>query len=837
MRLSLLVRTTAVCCALGLGTAGVFAQSGYTPSGGESAIAGVLPGDQVRPQLSLSPSGGYLVWQDNNTCRYGLGISALALDNTLRRVGANFRVNKIGLGDQENPQVSLLSGGGAAFVWQGGRQGFQHIYGRFLSTNNAWLAEDMLISSPTNRFQRTPAVAGLAGGSVAVVWTSFNQAGSGTMQDVYGQLLSPAGERVGGEFLVNQFTDFNQRSPAIAALSNGGFVVVWVSELQRGSYRDNPDAEFLYPNTSTNAVPPSVDVYGRLFDANGSPQGNEFLVNTSSNSCAHPSVAAAADGSFVVTWAERDMQARMNQTGWDVYARAFSSAGTGGVVGRVNSFLANDQRAPQVSALRTNYLVVWTSLGQDGSWEGVYGQFLQADASHLGDEFRVNTTTLGRQVQPTVASDGAGQFLSVWASFTLASQSVDLFGQGYAATGFVPAPATVQIGPPPPESFIDIQPGSGNGPLPPPAVAFAAPGLDFPGLSAALPGAYTTNANGDLITSSASPLAGLPGAYNGLFYDTNGVSVLSAGSFSAKVTTRYAYSAKLALGGRTYTLSGKFDANGQSTGAIVRSGGLSRLMVSLQLVHLPASSGDQIRGTVTDTGNWQAQIVADRLVFDARVRKATAYAGSYTLVIPPATNGPAGSGFGTLKVSTAGLLQWTASLADGSKLTQSSAVSAQGYCPLLASLYRGQGMLTSWLQLVGIGSGGKVLWIKPQGALALWFPGSFTNSVEAALSPYAKSTAAGLFQGGSLSFSGGAVNQMLTKALVMNARGQLLSPPSSQLKLSLNPASGLFQGTTSLLDPLGGKVSFQGVVVPNQLYGAGFFQKNGVSGQVYWSLP
>ncbi len=819
MRLSLLVRPTAVCCAMWLGAAGAFAQSGYPAHNGEYAVAGALPGDQVRPQLSLSPSGGYLVWQDNATCRYGLGISALALDNTLRSSGAGFRVNKIGLGDQENPKVSLLKDGGAGFVWQGGRQGFQHIYGRFISSNNTWVAEELLISSPTNRFQRTPAIAGLSGGTAAVVWSSLNQAGAGSMQDVYAQLFSPQGEKVGSEFLVNQFTAFNQRSPALAALSGGGFVVVWVSEFERSSFRDNPSSAFRY--ASTNSILPSVDIYARIFNADGSSHGEEFLVNTSANNCDHPSVAAGADGGFAVAWAERDQQVKANV--WDVFARAFSGAGTGGAAARVNTFLAGEQSAPQISALGTNYLAVWTSTGQDGSWEGVYGQYLQADGSHLGDEFRVNTTTLGRQIQPAVASDGAGQFLSVWASYTLLSHSVDLFAQNYAAAGFVPAPATQQFGPPSPEVFIDLRPGSGNGPLPPSTVSFAGSKLDLPDSSASTP--------------LDNPLASLPGTYNGLFYDTNGVSPLSAGSFAAKVTSRYAYSAKLVLNGRAYSVSGTFDAAGQDSRPIARSGGLSKLNVTLQLVHLDTTGGDQIRGTLTDPGHWQAEIVADRLVFNRSTRKATAYAGSYTLVIPPAANGPDGSGFGTFKIDAGGILKWSASLADGSKVTQASAVSAQGYWPLYASLYRGKGLLTSWLQLAGGGSGGKLLWIKSPGAIAPWFQGSFTNSIDAAMSPYSKSAIAGLFQNGNLSFSGGTLSESLTKALTLDVRGQSISPPASQLKVTLNPASGLFRGTTSLLSPLTQKVSFQGVLVPNGLYGAGFFQYNGLSGQVYWSLP
>ena len=73
--------------------------------------------------------------------------------------------------------------------------------------------------------------------------------------------------------------------------------------------------------------------------------------------------------------------------------------------------------APRLSVLGTHVLAVWTSMGQDGSWEGVFGQEFSSSGDFEGSEFQVNTTTISRQIQPTVASDGASRFLSVWSSF------------------------------------------------------------------------------------------------------------------------------------------------------------------------------------------------------------------------------------------------------------------------------------------------------------------------------------------------------------------------------------------------------------------------------------
>jgi hypothetical protein len=76
-------------------------------------------------------------------------------------------------------------------------------------------------------------------------------------------------------------------------------------------------------------------------------------------------------------------------------------------------------------------MVVWTSLGQDGSREGVFGQFLHDDGSPDQGEFQVNTTWISQQMQPTVASDGQGRFLAAWTSFVGGAYGFDLYAQRY----------------------------------------------------------------------------------------------------------------------------------------------------------------------------------------------------------------------------------------------------------------------------------------------------------------------------------------------------------------------------------------------------------------------
>lgn len=388
------------------------AEGAFAPEGAEYAITGTLPGEQVYPRVSIRPSGGYLVWQDNITDGSGYGISARKLDSSLSGSLSSFRVNLNGANDQERPAVSLLKDGGVFFVWQGGKQGFQHIFGRVLTAAGTWVGDDLAVSTATNVFQTDASVITLTNGNVVVSWSSFNQVAAGSMRDVYFQILSAAGAKIGTETVVNSLTSYNQRNAALAPLSDGRFVVVWVSEQER------------FEN--------SVDIKARIYSSSGIAAGGEFIVNSGTNVCANPSIAASADGGFAIAWSEKDVA--NPSWSWDIKGRVFNSAGFGGTVRYLNTTQFGDQYCPVIAAQGNEYLVTWTSLGQDGSREGVYGQFLTSDGSLSGSELRVNTSTASQQLHATVASDGAARFLTVWSSFTPGAGSFDLFAQRYVNT-------------------------------------------------------------------------------------------------------------------------------------------------------------------------------------------------------------------------------------------------------------------------------------------------------------------------------------------------------------------------------------------------------------------
>ncbi len=762
----------------------VFAQGPFGTSGGEYSITGKLPGDQVHPCVSFTTNGGYITWQDNGIDgTNGLGVGAMRLENDLTSSGIAFRVNSLLAGDHENPQVSMLNNGAAAFVWQGGRHSFQHIYARFLSTSNSWLTGDVQVNGVTNRFQGNPVVATLLNGNVVIAYESVNQAAPGSMADVYFQMFAPNGTEVGSETLVNQFTSNNQRSPAITALANGSFAISYVSEQERW--------------TDANNGVPSVDIYARVFDSGGNPSTGEFLVNASSNVCAYPALAASPDGGFMATWMEKDLLVRNN--GWDIFARRFSSSGVGGNVTRVNTQLYGDQYSPKIQSAGTNYLDIWTSLGQDGSGEGVFGSYLNDDSTTSGSEMQVNTTTLGAQMHQTLGSDGAGRFLAAWTSFGIGLNGFDLYAQKYIN----PAAALMGTNNPIFNSDPNANPNSvSNVPPVTPVTLPPPPSTNSP--------ASVTNTFNDV-----------KGVYNGLVYDQNNITSGNSGYVTVTTTAKGSFSAKLQLGGKSYSFSGLFNTSGAAT---AKAGPWS---VSLLL---DLHGGDMITGQVTN-GATTLSLEANLNVFGKA--NPTSLVGSYTIVVQ-GTDGSMGNGIGTASINSSGTVQWNVTLPDGTKLSEKTTLSRSGLWPLYAAPYKSGGVVIGWMQFSGAASdgfAGQCVWTKPSGAGAP-YSGGLTNEINVQGSDYkAPPLAFRTFGGSQVVFSGGSLSGCITNSVNWGPNNKVVNSSTNKLSLSITSANGLFKGT--VVDPATGKnVQFQGVLYEKGNVGLGFFPSGNQSGAV-----
>jgi hypothetical protein len=163
--------------------------------------------------------------------------------------------------------------------------------------------------------------------------------------------------------------------------------------------------------------------------AGAQPVGSEFQVNTYTTSFQGTASAAAdANGNFVVVW----LSVGQDGSGNGIFAQRYNSEG--GVLGvefRVNSFTGNDQRYPSVASNAPgDFVVVWASEQTPGSHD-VFGRRYDSAGNALGTEFRVNSYTTGDQAEPSVASDARGNFVVVWRSSSQDGSGSGVFGQRY----------------------------------------------------------------------------------------------------------------------------------------------------------------------------------------------------------------------------------------------------------------------------------------------------------------------------------------------------------------------------------------------------------------------
>lgn len=328
--------------------------------------------------------------------------------------------------------------------------------------------------------------------------------------------------------------------------------------------------------------------------------------------------------------------------------------------------------------------------------------------------------------------------------------------------------------------------------------------------------------------SSAISFSLAQGSYNGLFYDTNGVNPASSGFFTAKVTSKGGLSAKLQLGGHTYSFSKPpFDSTGHFSGS-VSGKKLPALNVDLQLV-----GNDQIVGTVSGNG-WIAQLQAERAAFSSK-NKAP-WAGKDTLLLSTVdTNSttPAGDSFGTVNISPSGSVQWSGMLPDGAKVTQKSALSKGGIWPLYCAPYGGAGTFIGWMQCTnGPDITGSGVWVAPAGATGL-YPAGLTNQLDAtgsgtigSLGAHSQMTAV---------LSGGSLSASITNNITV--LGKMNQNADGTLKLSVNVKSGLFSGSVTDSNS-SQQFSFEGAFLEKSGVGGGFFlNANGDQGGKFCLTP
>lgn len=158
---------------------------------------------------------------------------------------------------------------------------------------------------------------------------------------------------------------------------------------------------------------------------------NQTVANTQVTS--ERSIASSTGGNYVVTWASQNQDG----SGWGVYARLYKEDGTPLTDEfRVNTTTAGDQIEPSVGMdIFGNFIVTWTSSAQDAATAGIYAQRYDSSGVPLGTEFQVNATSAGNQTASSVAMDGLNGFFVTWTSAGQDGSGSGIYGRRYGMDG------------------------------------------------------------------------------------------------------------------------------------------------------------------------------------------------------------------------------------------------------------------------------------------------------------------------------------------------------------------------------------------------------------------
>ncbi len=322
------------------------------------------------------------------------------------------------------------------------------------------------------------------------------------------------------------------------------------------------------------------------------------------------------------------------------------------------------------------------------------------------------------------------------------------------------------------------------------------------------------------------------GSYNGLLAESAGVRVESAGYFTASLTRRGSYSGRVKIGGGSYAISGKINFQCQATNRIKRGTNL------LTLVFRANQSGSLYGRVAQDS--WSAALEATRVGVYSKTNPAL-QAGRYTILLPGQAGDPVlpeGHSYATLKVSDSGVTSLAGTLADGSKISQGSALSEAGLLPTYFPLDAGKGVAVGWQTFnakVGSDLDGWLVWIKPANAAARAFPEGFEYQRGlyglAYLPPTGTNTVLNYSSSIHVPFAGGNLAANFVDAFRFRSGHTITNLSANKLSLTFSPATGLFSGKVT--DPVENKTwSFGGVILQQENVGYGSLMGTNKSSQV-----
>jgi len=360
--------------------------------------------DQLWCDVTRSASGVFAF-----TWSAGQDVFARWTDATLAPLTPDLWINTtLNLEVQDEPAIAWSSGGRVLVAWSD-RHGYDGqqmgIFARLLNANGTFATNEFQVNVAGAASAWRPLIAPRVGGGFLVAWSADWDG------DAFFRIFTDAGAPLTGDVRVASWDNDAQVDPALAQASNGTILVAFV--------------DF----SGTGGVGNGLNLWGRRFDATGnSLDATEFpLLPYADGDQREPRMAVDGLDRFVLVYQD----ATGDGSGNAVMSRRYTTAGAPiGAPFRVNTTTASDQVEARVAAAQDgSFVVTWTDWSQ-GAPRIVLRRF-DANAQPISGEVVVNEN-VGFATRSNVALAPAGNVLAV--AYDAQSNLTDVFARRYRAS-------------------------------------------------------------------------------------------------------------------------------------------------------------------------------------------------------------------------------------------------------------------------------------------------------------------------------------------------------------------------------------------------------------------
>jgi hypothetical protein len=274
-----------------------------------------------------------------------------------------------------------------------------------------WKSETQVNTTDSGTSQNTPVVAALGDGGYVVVWTDQSLVHNPGGTAVVAQKYNALGQKLGGEVKISQFNSGNQSDLAVTAMPDGGFVVAFFSYFN-GDY----------------------DLYARRYNVNLNLLRTDDIDLSNILDTNSPAITAFANGSYVISYTAGVVAGGADT---DIVARIVSPSGSVGAPFDILNETDNRDDSQVATLSNGNFVVVFTDEfnGDSDDTDVLFRIMTAAGGQVTGPTFVAGAFSTELEFQPAVAALSGGGFVVVWTAPDAAAG--DIHATIYTNTGSV----------------------------------------------------------------------------------------------------------------------------------------------------------------------------------------------------------------------------------------------------------------------------------------------------------------------------------------------------------------------------------------------------------------